>query len=71
LAGIYSVFIMEHLGAHVSGARNRLKVEPPSLYADAAEARVDKDKFKFNCIQRGHQNALETYSQTLFMLAFG
>lgn len=41
------------------------------MYADSAEASKDKDKLLFNCIQRGHQNALETYPVVLFTLLAG
>jgi len=46
-------------------------VKYPSMYADSAEAEKDKAKFVFNCVQRGHQNALETYPQFLFLLLLG
>ncbi len=41
------------------------------MYADSADVAKDKDKLLFNCVQRGHQNALETYPILLFSLLVG
>ncbi len=49
--------------------RKAAGVEYPALYADAAEAKVNKAAFTFNCAQRGAFNVLETYPQTLVWLA--
>eukprot|EP01112_Ceratiomyxa_fruticulosa_P022655 TRINITY_DN8378_c0_g1_i1.p1 TRINITY_DN8378_c0_g1~~TRINITY_DN8378_c0_g1_i1.p1 ORF type:complete len:150 (-),score=16.39 TRINITY_DN8378_c0_g1_i1:99-548(-) len=69
--GVASAFLLGWLGSRVSKQRKALGVELPSLYADAAEARVDKKKHLFNCYQRGHQNALETYPWVLMTLLIG
>jgi len=62
---------MWYLGERVAFARKRLGVDLPSLYADRSEALKDKNKYLFNCYQRGHQNALETWPIMLFMLFTG
>jgi len=71
LTGVASGFVMAYLGFQVGNARKRLGVPLPSLYADQAEARMDKNKELFNCYQRAHQNALETYAQNLMLLFIG
>jgi len=71
LVGVSSAVVMTYLGSRVIGAREKCKVALPSLYADQAEALKDKDKHLFNCYQRGHQNALESYAQNLMLLFVG
>jgi len=71
LTGVSSGILMGYLGYTVGSARKRLGVPLPSLYADQAEARTDKNKELFNCYQRAHQNALESYSQFLMLLFVG
>eukprot|EP01113_Clastostelium_recurvatum_P020962 TRINITY_DN2482_c0_g1_i1.p2 TRINITY_DN2482_c0_g1~~TRINITY_DN2482_c0_g1_i1.p2 ORF type:complete len:150 (-),score=38.59 TRINITY_DN2482_c0_g1_i1:53-502(-) len=68
---VASAFVLQWMGFRVTSARKRLGVELPSLYADAAEARKDKDKHLFNCVQRGHQNTIESYAQFVGFLAIG
>jgi len=70
-SGVLSALVMQFLAGRVGRAREKSGVKYPYLYADQAVAEKDKSKYEFNCIQRGHQNALESYPQFLFMLAFG
>ena len=44
-----------YLSSKVGAARKKFQVHYPDLYT------TDPAKKEFNCIQRGHQNALETY----------
>jgi len=71
LAVVASAFTMAYLGEMVASSRKRFKVDLPSLYADQSAAEKDKDKYLFNCYQRGHQNAIESYSQFIAMLLIG
>ena len=60
-----------YLGGQVGSVRQRLGVPLPYLYADMTAAQADKKKELFNCYQRGHQNALETYPGFLMLLFLG
>jgi len=71
LSGVTSFVGLFILGGQVGSARKRLGVPLPYMYADMASAKDDKKKELFNCYQRGHQNALETYSGFLMMLFVG
>jgi len=71
LSGILSGIVLFYLGGRVGGVRKKLGVDLPSLYADRLEALKDKDKHLFNCYQRGHQNALESWPIILTMLFVG
>jgi glutathione S-transferase len=71
LVAVLSSFVLAYLGHQVGSARKKFKVDLPSLYADQAAAEKDKDKYLFNCYQRGHQNALETYPSFLTCLLLG
>ncbi len=62
---------MTYLGFKVGSMRKKLGVEYPAMYADRSEAAGDKNKLLFNCYQRGHQNALESYPQFLAFLLIG
>ena len=65
LTGVAVTFNLFRAGSF----RKEAGVSYPALYADDAEARVDKKKHQFNCAQRGAFNVLETYPQTLVWLA--
>jgi len=71
LSGVFSAATLFWLGERVAIARKRYNVPLPHLYADLASCNEDNKKHIFNCYQRGHQNALETYSQMLAMLFVG
>ncbi|KLO20714.1 membrane-associated proteins in eicosanoid and glutathione metabolism, partial [Schizopora paradoxa] len=50
----------------VGSARKAAQVKYPQLYAEKAEAEADPKKMTFNCVQRAHQNTLE--SQPTFLV---
>jgi len=54
-------FALLVLGMKVGGARKKHGVAYPQMYATGTSA----EDVKFNCIQRGHQQALETYPSFL------
>ncbi|CAF3385454.1 unnamed protein product [Rotaria socialis] len=59
--------VLQYMGINVMKARKRYNVEYPALYAPDTNRHANI----FNCIQRGHQNTLETYPQFLLMLGLG
>ncbi|CAO1623208.1 unnamed protein product [Jaminaea pallidilutea] len=44
----------------VNKARKASGIPYPQLYADKAEAKASNKAHKFNCVQRAHQNTLES-----------
>lgn len=58
---VLSNVVLIALGERVGAARKRYNVALPHLYAPGS----DVNAVKFNCAQRGHLHALETYSQFL------
>lgn len=72
-----SSIVLQILGGKVGAARKRFKEKAlkngdadaeerfsyPKLYAEG----FSKEAKDFNCVQRGHQQALETYSQFVFL----
>ena len=48
----------------MSGARKKYSILYPALYAPAGH----KFEEKFNCIQRAHQNTLESYSLVMLQM---
>eukprot|EP00027_Filamoeba_sp_ATCC50430_P005290 CAMPEP_0168554842 /NCGR_PEP_ID=MMETSP0413-20121227/8004_1 /TAXON_ID=136452 /ORGANISM="Filamoeba nolandi, Strain NC-AS-23-1" /LENGTH=146 /DNA_ID=CAMNT_0008585627 /DNA_START=80 /DNA_END=520 /DNA_ORIENTATION=- len=71
ISGIATFITLQYLGFQVGSSRKRLGVPLPYLYADMTAAQADKKKELFNCYQRGHQNALETYPAVLMFLFVG
>jgi len=69
--GVVSAFVLAYLGGAVIKKREEAKVDLPALYADQADVDKDRKKLIFNCYQRGHQNALESYPQFLMLLFIG
>jgi uncharacterized MAPEG superfamily protein len=57
------------LGGIVVRARIDYGVKLPNLYADSNKD-DNKNAVLFNCIQRGHQNFLETYAQVVLSILF-
>eukprot|EP00756_Hemistasia_phaeocysticola_P009953 Hpha_TRINITY_DN14973_c1_g11::TRINITY_DN14973_c1_g11_i1::g.144683::m.144683/K00799/GST, gst; glutathione S-transferase len=58
---IVTTFTLMKLGFKVGKARAEYKVDLPKMYAEGN----DDNARKFNCVQRGHQQALETYTSFL------
>lgn len=56
------------MGGNVMEARKKYNVKYPNLYAVPG---VHKDADAFNQVQRGHQNAMETFPSVLAMLLVG
>ncbi|GBF93639.1 microsomal glutathione S-transferase [Raphidocelis subcapitata] len=50
-------------------ARKQFDVKYPALYADATNCPNEANRKSFNCVQRGHQNSLETLPTFLGLLA--
>ncbi|CAH1802300.1 unnamed protein product [Owenia fusiformis] len=61
LTGAGSVFVNMWMAINVGKARKKYGVEYPDLYS--------KDSKEFNCVQRAHQNTLESYAGYLFLLS--
>jgi glutathione S-transferase len=78
---VVSAYIMVHLGFLVSAARTSLKAKAlkdgdkdaeerysyPKLYAEGFSVHAKQ----FNCVQRGHQQALETYTAYVALSLIG
>eukprot|EP01126_Amoeba_proteus_P046642 TRINITY_DN527_c0_g2_i1.p1 TRINITY_DN527_c0_g2~~TRINITY_DN527_c0_g2_i1.p1 ORF type:complete len:154 (-),score=21.51 TRINITY_DN527_c0_g2_i1:50-511(-) len=63
---VLSGVVLQMIGFRVGSARAKVKLDYPAMYFDREEAEKDKEKKTFNCVQRGHQNLLETYTSQLF-----
>ncbi|XP_061347861.1 uncharacterized protein LOC133293328 [Gastrolobium bilobum] len=61
-------FLNFYMAGQVGRARNKYKVYYPTLYASESE---NKDAKLFNCIQRGHQNSLETMPIFFMLMILG
>lgn len=63
LVGVGSAIVNMWLTFRVGSARRRFDIKYPTMYSDT--------NIVFNCIQRSHQNFLETYPQFLMLLFLG
>ncbi|KAI7724651.1 hypothetical protein M8C21_006385 [Ambrosia artemisiifolia] len=61
-------FLNFYMSIQVGKARKKYNVMYPALYATEADT---KDYKLFNCIQRGHQNSLETLPIFFVMMVVG
>lgn len=78
---VFSGFFLVYLGTKVGGARATFKAKALKDGDKDAEARFSYPKMYaegfsehaklFNCVQRGHQHALETYTQFIVLSAIG
>nr|ABI14208.1 MAPEG family protein [Pfiesteria piscicida] len=55
-----------YLTVQVAMARKKYHVEYPALYADKDHPQADE----FNCVQRAHQNTLESWAPVQLLMAF-
>jgi len=60
-----TLFALQYLGIQVMKARKKYDVPYPTMYTN------DTSKEAFNCVQRGHQNALETAPHFLILSLTG
>jgi|EP00669_Euglena_mutabilis_P008475 glutathione S-transferase len=65
--GILPAFILAYLSAKVGHARQQFKVDYPTMYTSGQT----DDERTFNCVQRGHQHALESYPQFAVLSLIG
>eukprot|EP01065_Artemidia_motanka_P047481 TRINITY_DN7455_c0_g1_i1.p1 TRINITY_DN7455_c0_g1~~TRINITY_DN7455_c0_g1_i1.p1 ORF type:complete len:180 (+),score=69.77 TRINITY_DN7455_c0_g1_i1:83-622(+) len=64
---VASTWVLLMLGMKVGAARRKFSIDLPKMQAEG-----DSDLArKFNCVQRGHQQALETYTSFLALALFG
>jgi len=72
-ASVVTGLTLGYLGSRVDAARKKYSVPLPYMYTtpEADDADTTGKKRIFNRIQRGHQNALETYPQFLAFLLLG
>jgi len=68
LALVANLLLMQWMAMRVGAARKQYKVFYPTMYAVESE---NKDAKLFNCVQRGHQNALEYMPTFLVLLLLG
>ena len=65
--GVFAIAMTNsYLGGSVVLARLQYNVKLPNLYSTSK----DKDGVAFNCVQRGHQNFIETYAQVVLSALF-
>ena len=63
LTAVGSLFVNMWMAFNVGKARKQYSIKYPTMYSP--------DNDKFNCIQRAHQNTLESYPQFLLLLMIG
>ncbi|KAL3677693.1 hypothetical protein R1sor_020649 [Riccia sorocarpa] len=68
LVVVLTSFLNIYMSMGVGRARKRYNVPYPTLYAVESD---NKDAKQFNCVQRGHQNFLETLPLFLATLILG
>ncbi|KAL4233158.1 hypothetical protein ACF0H5_007843 [Mactra antiquata] len=64
LVFIASIFLLQWLGFRVGKARKMYEVKYPRMY-------IEPTSHVFNCIQRAHQNTLESYPLFLVLMLLG
>jgi hypothetical protein len=58
-----------YMSVQVSLARKKYSIKYPDLYANSENCKDEESRKLFNCVQRGHQNALEREPRYVSALA--
>ncbi|PAV19928.1 membrane-associated s in eicosanoid and glutathione metabolism [Pyrrhoderma noxium] len=68
VASASTVFLNMWQHIRVNNARQAAKIDYPQMYAEKNEAASSKEAYIFNCVQRAHQNTLESLPHYLLNL---
>lgn len=71
--GVVGAIVVAKLGMNVGKARHKYGVKPPTMHALPADTTsgTAEDAARFNCTQRAHQNTVENWPTTAFLLTLG